>query len=163
MSKVNNLTICETQRRTKKPRRLLHSALDVMSVTRRKARRASETESPMNPKLSFGEAWMAKALSNTDEPKYAIGARAAIVLWNTERRSLSVLLLTESDQVQKLCRGTLIASDRMPVCFWLQLGYSWLLKQIFECYQFNQERGLVISYFEMLFVSVAPTRMKHLC
>lgn len=64
-------------------------------MTRRKARRASETESPMNPRLSFGEAWMAKALSNTDELKYAIGARATIAIWNNECGSLSVLLSTE--------------------------------------------------------------------
>ena len=38
---------------------------------------------------------MAKALSNTDELKYAIGARAAIAIWNRERGSLSVLLSTE--------------------------------------------------------------------
>ena len=165
MSKANNLTICEIQRSTKKPRRLLHSALDVISVTRRKARRASEIESPMSPRRSFGEAWIAKALSNTEEPKYAIGARAAIVRWNRERGSLSVLSLSErrGSKIVLWDSGCVRENTRLSSVTVRLFTADQVLKQVLECCRFDQERGLGMSYSEMLFVSVAPNRMKHSC
>ena len=86
LSKASSLTIWEIHRSRKKPRRLLISAHDVMSVTRRKASRASEIESPMSPRLSFCGALTATALRKPDARRHAIGARAAMVRWNRLRR-----------------------------------------------------------------------------
>ena len=101
LSKASNLTIWESHRSTKKPRRLLISAHDVISVTRRKASRASEIESPMSLKLSFCGALTATALRKTEVQRYAIGARAAIGRWNRLRRFYCAWVLSKQCKQSK--------------------------------------------------------------
>ena len=82
LSKASSLKMWKIHSSMKKPSRLLISAHVVISVTRWKARRARETETPMRPRVSFCEALSAKAPMKTDVQRYVTGMRAAIVGWN---------------------------------------------------------------------------------